>query len=284
MSREIWRDVPWWWVLAIVGFVVLAGGMGVYRQTRTLTAQRATIARLAAENGDLRYRLEHAAANPPVQTGAAPAPESRGAVPTRPSEAAPAGGAGHAEEAAIQSLRDRLAESDAARAKWQAHVTELEAQVRNLEDANQRLTASETDLSGKLASADKTLDTVQSELKAKQERLAGIEGDNARLRAASAESARKWSQARQMAGQLQDLQRRRETYLNSLLRRYKDITDQYRALAVVIDSRRQQEGAAPGGLDLTRIQNTISMAEDDLRQVNNLSAQAARVEREMQGK
>ena len=80
---------------------------------------------------------------------------------------------------------------------------------------------------------------------------------------------------------MQELQRRRESHLNSILRRYRDVTDQYRALTGVLEDRRQLDAPATAGLDLARVQNSISMVEEDMRLINRLTAQEARLQRQL---
>ncbi len=65
--------------------------------------------------------------------------------------------------------------------------------------------------------------------------------------------------------------------MSSILRRYKDITDQYRALSIALDGRRDRQSAPLGEAELARIQNSIAMTEEDLRQINALSAQASSI-------
>jgi hypothetical protein len=74
--------------------------------------------------------------------------------------------------------------------------------------------------------------------------------------------------------------------LNSLLSRYKEVTEQYRAFASILENRRGPEGT-PGanisiaGPELSRIQNTLTLAEEDLRQLNALNAQALRIQKKL---
>lgn len=73
----------------------------------------------------------------------------------------------------------------------------------------------------------------------------------------------------------------------TILGRYRDITEQYRALANLFDNRRGAEGT-PGsatvnpGPELARIQSTVGMAEEDLRQLNGLNAQALQLQKRLQ--
>ena len=70
-------------------------------------------------------------------------------------------------------------------------------------------------------------------------------------------------------------------YLNNILRRYREITEQYRAMSGVLDSRRDREAAPVGSTEIARIQNAIALAEEDLKQIDALNAQAARLEKKL---
>ncbi len=70
-----------------------------------------------------------------------------------------------------------------------------------------------------------------------------------------------------------DLNRRRDQYMTNVLRRYREVTDLYRTLSL------RQEGPRD---DLSRIQNAISLAEEDMRQLQSLNAQARRLQRDLQ--
>lgn len=117
-------------------------------------------------------------------------------------------------------------------------------------------------------------------MKGKDERLADLEAANRRLREDNRASADKIAQIPRYLRELEEINRRREGYLSNILRRYKDITDQYRALSARLD----RDSTAPGASELGAIQNTISMTEEDLRQLASLNSQASRVQQKIAGK
>ena len=83
---------------------------------------------------------------------------------------------------------------------------------------------------------------------------------------------------------LQDLESRREVYLTSILRRYRDITDEFRAMSGMLDTNRDGNSTACSGAVLSRIQSAVNSAEDDLRQVNELNARTQKLEKQLQKK
>jgi hypothetical protein len=80
---------------------------------------------------------------------------------------------------------------------------------------------------------------------------------------------------------LQDMDRRRDVYLTSILRRYRDITDEFRAMSSMMDTSHDASSSACSGAALSRIQSAVTSAEDDLRQLNDLSARTQKLEKQL---
>ncbi len=88
------------------------------------------------------------------------------------------------------------------------------------------------------------------------------------------------AETQQTVADLENIFRRREMYLNNILRRYREITEQYRALSGVQDGR--DRAATPlSSAEISRIQNSLALAEDDLKQLTALSAQAQRLQKKL---
>jgi hypothetical protein len=129
----------------------------------------------------------------------------------------------------------------------------------------------------------------ESEIGRRNDRVAQLEAENKRLSADVGAAGQKAGEIQKSSDELQAIYRRRESALNVLINRYKDVTEQYRALASVLENRRGPEGSAGtaisiAGPELGRIQNTIALAEEDLRQLNTLNAQALRLQKKLSGK
>lgn len=161
------------------------------------------------------------------------------------------------DEAARSSVRVTEAISEAAKAR--------EALLEAREDAQ---------------AARRVADAVQAELKVKSDRLVRVETESrlAQERMAKAESAS--TKLTAAARELEEINRRRDGYLNTLLRRYRDVTDLFRSVS--LNAQTSDAAGAGGGFqagDLSRIQNAMQQAEDDLRQVQSLNARAAQLTR-----
>jgi chromosome segregation ATPase len=164
----------------------------------------------------------------------------------------------------------------------EASVKELSNRVRDLEEAldksqreTKRLAAGESELRDTLDSTRRLLQATETELKTKTERALQLE---TAVRLAQQEAAASKSRASQVAPvlrEMEEINRRRENYIVSLQRRYRDLSDHLRSIAVRMDTQRDSPGAAAP--DVSRIMSTVQSAEDDLRQLGTLNAQAQRV-------
>jgi DNA repair exonuclease SbcCD ATPase subunit len=262
------------WILAgalLCGMAFFAG-----RSTYPSARDRSRIDELAAENRQLLARL--AESNRPA---AAPETVSVPLPVVRQPERAPSPPTAQHTDSALHSA---LAEANANVAKLQGHLAELEAEVQNLSVDNKRLSASEADLNENLSSANRLIAALQTEVKIKADRVVQLEVAYQKMREQSGADARQAKETAQLVKEFEEIQRRRENYLNNILRRYREVTDQYRVLSAIMEERRHNDAAPAASPDLSRIQNTISMAEEDLRQFSGLNAQAQRIERKLTGR
>lgn len=274
--------------MAVKRWIVFAAAIGLLGalgalmwQVRVNRAQVERLAQITAENEKLRrqaadLKRQVASATTTSAPERAVEPDTNAPHSTRP--------AGNPDDAiAMQKLKLSLTDANSAIAHLQARLDEAEARIQNLSVDNKRLSSSEADLTQNLAAANQAVDVLQKELKSRNDRVTQVEIAYQRLRDQSGGDAQKIAQLQQLAAELQEIHQRREVYLNSILRRYKQITEQYRSMSGVLQAQRTDAPAA-GSVDLARIQDSISMAEEDLRQLNSLNAQALRIQKKMLGK
>ena len=264
------------WVVVVLGAIV-----ALVWQVRGNRQQAARIAQLSAENRVLLKRAGILALQA-VPLGAPPAtetPADQGRSAPRPPKTVE-----YPEDLiAVQRLNLSLAEANASIARLQSRLDEAEAKIQDLAVDNKRLAASEADLMPSLATANQTVDVLQKELKGLRDHSTQIEIAYQKQRDQTGGDAQKLAQLQQLAAEMLEIQQRRETYLNSIVRRYKQITEQYRSLSGVLQDQRTGTPAA-GSTEMARIQDAISLAEEDLRQLSNLDAQALRIQKKMAGK
>ncbi|WP_321472020.1 hypothetical protein [uncultured Paludibaculum sp.] len=178
----------------------------------------------------------------------------------------------------LEAIRD-LAQAQSKLATAAASITDLQNRVRDLEAAresltleNKKLAANEAGVRDDFESTRRIVQAMEAELKTKNERVAQLETNLRRTREELAALQKKFGTSGDTANSLLEVNRRREAVVNSLQRRYRDLTDQLRALAVRLDTQRDSPVmAAP---DISRIQTAVQSTEDELRQLLSLNTQA----------
>jgi chromosome segregation ATPase len=247
--------------------------VAILYQSRIISEQNRRLASREQQNRQLAEQLRSAKEAPQAALPESPAPSPTAGTRRSTRENAETRG-----EDETQPLRDSLAEANATVARLESRIAELESQLEKVTAESKQSAAAVEGLNQNLAEATRTVDSLQKDTKNQSRRLAELEASNKRLREETAQSAGSTTQFLQLSSELQDVNRRRDNYVSSILRRYKDIADQYRALTAALDARRERQAGAPlGEAEIARIQNTLAMTEEDLRQINALNAQASRI-------
>ncbi len=266
MSKS--RQIPLWPVVAVTLAGLAAATFIATRYIRASTEQVARVASLERENRELRAASERSARETDaLRQGLAAAERGPGQTEAREPHMTPPIDAVEQAKLLFQ-FRDKLASANSAIAGLQDRIRELETAMERSAEENKRLAASEADLKERIASSNRLLTAIKDELKGKDQRFEQLESANLKLREENRGNADKLSQITRMLRDLDEINRRRENYLTSTLRRYKDVTEQYRALSARLDN-------PP---DMSRIQDSIALAEEDLRQLASLNAQASRLQ------
>jgi chromosome segregation ATPase len=185
-------------------------------------------------------------------------------------------------DATIERLNRELSEA-------QANIMGLQAQLLNsseerdkaLASANERHQKEQADWQSQLDGLKQDLESAQAELQASRQRFAALEAENAKLRSDNSVASARAAEFARVVAQLQDLDSRRDAHLDSILRRYRDITNQFRAMSGMLGSSRDSNSSPMTDAALTRIQNAVSSADDDLRQLSELNAQARQLEKKL---
>ncbi|MBM3745617.1 MAG: hypothetical protein FJW34_07455, partial [Acidobacteria bacterium] len=244
------RTLPLWLALALafawIGYLHYAR----QQQADRLAQLEAENRRLEAHSAELARQLEAVPPGAPP-----PAREPEGAPPPRE---APAPGT-QIESQVIVSLRESLGRAHATLSELRNRLETLQAEIEKSAEEGKRLAASEAELKERLASGDRVLEALQAELKTRTERTTHLEAAAERLRQENRSVSERLGRVAQLTRELEDINRRRETYLTSILRRYRELTEQHRLLAGRSDS--PGESAVPAGAELARLQNAIAGAE-----------------------
>lgn len=249
---------------------IVAGGLWWSAES----ARRAAADRVVALENELRQRTASSSAPASVETPHETEPSDANPRVVR----IPTGADPTQYLKTIDDLREQMQEQarELSASKDAAARAAAAAETETAE--RKKLAAQIEDLREDIQAARRLTDAVQAELKVKSDRLIKAETAERLLqdRATKAEAA-----ANRVAGasrEMEDLNRRREAYLTTLLRRYREVGDLYRNFTLNAQTAEAPGNALQAG-DLSRIQNAIQQAEDDLRQLQALNARMAQLAR-----
>lgn len=208
--------------------------------------------------------------------------EAESAAPARSSPRTPAAApAPPTELLKLIEEKDReLARQGQSLSDVRQKLTDLEQQLassREQQAAELKRRESEmAELSAKLDASTKASAQAQSDLETRNRRLLQLEND---WRKQTEEARKQSTRLKQVFDDLDALARRREAFMNNIMQRYREATDLFRALSLRLDSMR--DGTATAGNELSRIQNAISLAEEDMRQLRSLHTRAAQLQKDL---
>jgi chromosome segregation ATPase len=185
-------------------------------------------------------------------------------------------------EAVIERLDHDLAESHATISDLQTQLASANDQIAKTQaSADENLKKQQADTQVQLDDLQKKLDAAVAASDIARQRTAVLEADNAQLKTDTSSVNSRAADVAHIISSLQDLDRRRDVYLTSILRRYRDITDEFRAMSSIMDTSHDPSSSACSGAALSRIQTAVTSAEDDLRQLSDLSARSQKLEKQL---
>jgi chromosome segregation ATPase len=179
---------------------------------------------------------------------------------------------------AVRSLaqaEQRIAALQSALSEARERAGQFEAQAEKLRADSRKLENSINELRDDLDASRRVVEASDAEIRSKAERITQLEASLKAARETRSTADPRAQQAAALIREFADINRRRENTLQSLQRRFRDISDQYRSFALRLDTNRDNPAAAMP--DVSRIQSTVQSAEDELRQLNTLNIQAQRL-------
>ncbi len=182
-----------------------------------------------------------------------------------------------------------IARLDRELAQTRATVANLQAQLSSANDQNAKALASSQDrwqkqqaeAQSQLEDLRKKLDAALAESDIARQRATAVEADYSKLKTDTAGVTTRAADLARITSSLQDLDRRRDVYLTSILRRYRDITGEFSAMSSMLDTSHDPSSNACSGAVLSRIQNAVNSTEDDLRQINELNARSQKLQKQL---
>lgn len=224
---------------------------------------------LEDQNTTLRKQLEANGMNP-----ALPAPPPRSAAASSTLEAV----------RRLALTQQQLADTKAALQALQQRAQQFDSNTAQLQSDNKRLTTAANEAREEAESLRRLNETIEAELKSKTARADSADELARRAQSEAGEVRQKLNLTNSTLREFDDIARRRDTYLNNLQRKYHDVNDQLRSLAARLDRYRDSNSAPSFSTDLPRLQSLVQGAEEDLRQVQSLNAQAQRLSQRLQSK
>lgn len=246
-------------------------------QNRTVTEQAGKITSLEKENAQLRAQAEKLKA----ELAEAQALASHDHSPVQPQPAHPDVKPNPEDSPAVRSLRASLVEANTTIGSLQAQISRLNDSMQAEAAGAKRLQDAHSELRAKLEAAEKATDNANQELRKKDDRIDQLVEAARSARDDATRRTRRLAELSRLAEQMEDLERRREDSADNLLSRYREVTEQYRALAGAIEGQQSAGGGVSRSLDLSRIQQTIASAEEELRQLRTLNSQAMRLQKQI---
>lgn len=187
-----------------------------------------------------------------------------------------------ARDTTIQQLTEKLKAAQGSVTQLQQDLSDTKEENRNAaESSSQRYQEMQTGLQNRLKDVQAELDSSQSDLQASRQRIASLQKVNDRLQSQNGEGSRRAAEQEHILNSLQDLDRRRESYLTSIADRYRNLTSQFRTMSGMMDSTRGRDSSAFNGQALDQIQNAISLTDNDLQHLSELNAKAFQLEKRL---
>jgi chromosome segregation ATPase len=265
--RPLYARIPWELILGLVLGISL---VVILRQSRRIAEYQR---RQAADAQSLRL-LQEALRQKDLQKVLPAAPEETLA------------GNNHA---GIAKREEVIARLDRELAESRSTITDLQTQLSASNDQNAKAAASaeerwqkqQADSKAQLDDLQKKLDAARAESDIVHQRLAVVEADNAQMKTDTTASTARAADVARIIASLQDIDRRRDVYLTSILRRYRDIASEFHEMSGMMDTGHDQSPGACNGAALSRIQSAVTSAEDDLRQMSDLDARSQKLEKQL---
>jgi chromosome segregation ATPase len=187
-----------------------------------------------------------------------------------------------ARDAAIQKLTDKLKAAQGSVTQLQQDLSDSKEENQNAaESSSQRYEEMQTKFQNRLKDMQAELNSSQAELQASHQRIASLQKVNDRLQSQNGEGTRRAAEQEHILNNLQDLDRRRESYLTSIADRYRNLTSQFRTMSGMMDSNRGRDSGGFNGQALDQIQNAISLTDNDLQHLSELNAKAFQLEKRL---
>lgn len=177
----------------------------------------------------------------------------------------------------LSQAEQQLSETTRLLERLQQDYQALRGNLAELVNQQEQWGRERKELEERLASSLRQIDALQLEIKASTNELSRLQSRNQLL----GEETRKLRQQveawQRAATSLKELYFRQEEILNRLLRRYRELAEELRASG--LEPRETEGTPSAEGVNWSRLRYTLSLAEDDLRQLETLNARLVKLQR-----
>lgn len=188
-------------------------------------------------------------------------------------------------EAAAKDFQRRLNNELARASDLEARLSDSSRQYqRQLAEANAQRLQEERAAETRLSSLKQQLKAAQAEVQASRLRVKAVETLNAKLRQEKAAGSAQTEEFKRTLAMLLALNSRRDRYVTSAMSRYRDITGQLDAMRGELGATRDSNANYFSSEALSRIQATLSLVNNDLRELDNLNGQIRKLEQKLAAK
>lgn len=179
----------------------------------------------------------------------------------------------------LAESQKKLAEAAITIDELQAEVSELQRAIEQLRTENGRLAELESDLAAQLERSSRVVEAMREELDGNSERLVKMEVRNRELREERNAAHQESAEVRKLISELEGLYLRRENLLSGIGRRYREVADDYRTASLQLAN--EGTSGPSQSVDLSRIQNLLSLTDDDFQQLQTLHARTKQIRSEL---
>ena len=189
------------------------------------------------------------------------------------------------QKATIQQLTSKLNAAQDSISQVQEKLANVKGQNQKaLEASRQHSRKKQVELQARLDKLQQELTSTQAKIHSSTRRIADLEKQNTQLQNSNSGQSTRAAKREHILDKLQELDRRRESYLRSIADRYQNLTSQFRSMSGMMDSNRGQNSSALSGSTLDMIQNSISLSQSDFQHLSNLNAKAFQLQKQLSGK
>lgn len=197
------------------------------------------------------------------------------------------------------TLQNELAQTDAALSTFRrelgtarARASELESELDNSEQryreamakANQQISDDKEQIQAQLVYFKQQMKSASVEVQASRLRVNALEELNEKMKKEKSAATAKAQEFEPVLRRLEALERRRDDSMASVMSHYRDISSQLQAMTGMLNANRDANANVFSSQALYRIRDTLSLANNNIRQLNDLNEEIVQVEKQLSGK